>query len=323
MRVAVIKACVVVLGSCLVTSSVSAQAETLDVHAYLPLFDRNSIARKVLDMRYSAICKGKRLNKSYAVHSDGHLVFDAATGMYRSERRYYSDPADTNSYKLTVEVWNGKEHIEWKRDVDGRPGFRALGAGIYEAPGTAMIRSRPLGDTVVPSTITFFFAVFPRTWAETVPDQNPKLGRVTEGTITIETEGNTFLFSKKTGALEKIDARDKGGVYYTVRLSNHVESSGVWIPLRIIEIIGKEEDGNVSEISVERQTLRVLDKAGDDAVFRETLPVGCYVGDEIKKTGYWITTLDNPPPDVEALKKTLDKMLEQAEEQKAAVEKKK
>lgn len=309
-----------VLGVCFVISSIAANKVTKDVHAFLPLFERNSINRKVLDMRFSVICKGNNGYKSYVQHSDVHLVFDAETSKYRRENKYYPDPADTNSYKFSVQVWNEKEYIKWDRVVDGRPGFRVLGHGIYEAPGTAEIRGRPLGDIIIPFDILFLFDVFPRTFAQTVPEQNPTLGRVMGSTITIETERNTFVFSKKTGALEKIDYLDKGKINSTVKLSSHVERSGVWLPLRFIFIEGKED---ITEVSVDPKTLRLLDKVEDDSIFSETLPAGCYVNDYIKKTNYTITTLDNPPQDVEALQKVLDKMLDQAEEQKVTVEQKK
>jgi hypothetical protein len=308
------KSYTVVLGVCLVTSCVSAKDETQDVYAFLPLFERNSIARKVLDMSYSVNCEGKRLDESYSFQSDVHLVFDAETGKYRREGRYYPDPADTNSYEFSMQIWNEKEHIRWDRVVDGRPGFRALGAGIYEAPGRATIRGRPLGDTVVPLDIVFFFDGFPRTFAETVPKQNPKLVSMAGGTITIETQYNTFVFSKKTGALEKVEYLDQGEANVVVKLSHHVERSGVWIPLRIVFMFGKENSGHITEISVAPQTLRLLDKVEDDSIFSETLPPRCYVNDDIRKNAYRVTTLDtNPPQDAEAIQKMLDKMLEQTE----------
>jgi predicted ATP-grasp superfamily ATP-dependent carboligase len=46
------------------------------------------------------------------------------------------------------------------------------------------------------------------------------------------------------------------------------------------------------------------------------------VDDDIGKRSYTVTTIDALPNDVEAVRKALEKMLEQAQEQKAAVEQK-
>lgn len=321
MRAVIMKSHMVVVGVCFAISSVSAKDEVLDAHAFLPLFERNTIARKVLDMSYSVNSKGKHLSNSFSFQSDVHLVFDAETGKYRRERKYYPDPADTNSYTFSVQIWNENEYIEWDRVVNSRLGFRALGAGIYEESGRAMIRARPLGDIVIPLDIMFLFGIFPRTFAQTVPEQNPKLRNMTGDVITIETQHNKFVFSRKNSALEKIEFYDKGEVELVFNLFNHIECSGVWIPLRIVMIIGKRDSEDITEIFVDPKTLRLLDKVEDDSIFNETLPSGCYVNDDIKKTAYTLTMLDNPPQDVEALQKMLEKMLEQAEEQKATVEK--
>jgi outer membrane murein-binding lipoprotein Lpp len=52
------------------------------------------------------------------------------------------------------------------------------------------------------------------------------------------------------------------------------------------------------------------------------MPAGCVVSDRIRKKNYITTTVDTLPNDVEAVKQALEKMLEQAEEQKTAVEQK-
>ena len=63
--------------------------------------------------------------------------------------------------------------------------------------------------------------------------------------------------------------------------------------------------------------------AVDVSIFSDVLPAGCVVNDDIEKRVYTISTVDTLPNDVEAVKQVLEKMLEQAEEQKAAVEQQK
>ena len=211
------------LGIALVVSSVVAQTETLDVQAYLPLFERNSIARKILDVNYSfsKISNIKQSDKRIPIKKDTHFVLDTDTGKYRKEEKYYDNPSDTNSYRLFVEMWDGNEFVFWDRSVSTSMGSRSLGSGVYEDSGQAVIYGRPFADEIVPSCLSFFFDGFPHTFAETVPKQNPKLGDTTGDTITIETEDNKFTFSKKTCALEKIDYLDKAKVYQTYTLSAH------------------------------------------------------------------------------------------------------
>lgn len=160
---------------------------------------------------------------------------------------------------------------------------------------------------------------------------SPKLGNIDGDTVTIETLRDKFKFSKKTGALVRRDFYnpisednfEKMVCLDTYEFSDHVECSGVWIPLRIA-VTRRERDGSVrykEEYSADPKTLRLLDKI-DDSVFREQLSVGCGVDDDIRKRHYTVTTVDTLPNDIAAVKRMLDKMLEQAEEQKAAIEEK-
>ena len=67
------------------------------------------------------------------------LVFDAETGKYREERKYYN-PNDTSSYHFFVDIWDGEESVSWIRQVSTNQGHRALGADMYEHPGTPEIK---------------------------------------------------------------------------------------------------------------------------------------------------------------------------------------
>lgn len=312
------KCCIRVLSFCL-AMRVLAQNQQPDIHALLPLFERNTIAKKVLDMQYSIINKGDHLNGSDSIPINVHLVFDANTGKYYRESRCYSEPANTNIFDLSVSVWNEKEYVKWDRSVSEKLGFRILGPGVYEEPGRATLRARPLGE-IVPMAIMFFFDKFPRTFAESVPENNPKLGSIDGDKIIIETQHHTFVFSKKTGALEKIKYFDNGKVNATIMLSNHVELTGVLIPLKIVFVFGDEKLGHGAEININPQTVRLFDEVEDDSIFNVSLPSGCFVSDQIGKRAYMVTTLEDPPQDVKALEQMLEQMLEQAEEQKATVE---
>ena len=268
--------------------------EALGIQAFLPLFERNTIAGKTLDVRYSRDSTLNYSGKILSGKEDVHLVFDAGTGKYRKEEKRYDDPADASVYHFTVEMWDGKELVSWERFAGKKPGFRALESGVFEQPGIAEISSQP--DDEIPTAITgilFFFDAFPYTFAETVPKQNPKLGSVSGDTVTIETKGNKFVFSQKTGTLERIDYYSAPKtVYKTYELSGHVECSGVWIPLRIVETyFVRGERLGISEISVDPKTLRLLDKVEDKSIFKAALPVGCVVHDGIRKKSYTVKTV--------------------------------
>jgi hypothetical protein len=323
MRFAVMKSYTVVLGVCLVTSCASAQNETSDVLAYLPLFERNSLGRKILDVRYSL--KHEEHRKSGTTSSnkrDAHLVFDIETEKYREEIKDYGNTNDTNVYSLAVNIWDGNKSLNWTRHVSQKPGSRH-----HETSGAATILSHPRR----PLFLGFYYVTNKRPLSRMITEKNSRLTSIAGDLITIETVVTKYLFSKKTGALEKIVCstpkfpnktnNDEKIIWQTFTLSNHVECSGFLMPLRIIRILYHEngEIESTDEYSVDPQTLRMLD-AVDVSIFGEALPAGCVVNDDIEKRDYIVTTVGTLPNDVEAVKKALEKLLKQAEEQKVAVE---
>ena len=319
------KSHVFALGVFLLTCSVAAEEETLDVQAFLPLFERNSIERKVLDVSYSLTFEHNFFDKMKSGKRDIHLVFDTDTLKYREERKHYTNPNDTDSYDFKVEVWDGKEAVSLHRPVSPNLGSRVLGRGVYEYPGHVVIQE---SGNIVPLFAKFYYASYFCPFVKTVHKNSPRLGSLAGNTITIETEFNKFEFSKKTGALERlvyysITPDQKKVDWETYRFSDHMEVSGVWMPLRIARTL-TQPNGSVllkEEISVDPKTLRLLDKVEDPSIFTETLPAGCAVNDQIRKKIYTVTTADTLPNDVEALRKALEKMAEQALEQKEEAEK--
>ena len=316
-----------VMGACLAIVSVDpfispaiAEEEELEIQAFLPLFEKNSLGRKVLEVSYSLNSVVYFSGGEGGSTNDICLVFDAETGKYREERKYYNNPNDTNSYRLFVDMWDGEESVSWERTVSTNQGRRALGAGLYEHPGTAVIKP----SHKVPAFASFYYDSSRRPFSEIVPRQNPRLGNFAGDKVIIETEKNRFEFSKKTGALERHDSyfldkngKRKGeGAYDTYEFSSHVERSGVWLPLRVVATM-RQPDGTVaakSEISLDPKTLRLLDKV-ESSRFTETLPAGCGVTDKNRNQRYIVRTADTLPNDVEAVTKALEKMLEQAQEQ--------
>ena len=323
-RTNVIKSYMGVLGVLLVLSSVSAKDETLDIQTFLPLFERNSLGRKTLDVSYSSIFRSNQNGEAVTRKADVHLVFDADTEKYREEVKTYDNPNNTDVYDFEVNIWDGNEDLSWCRQVSKKIGYRALRLGIYEAPGTAVVRSQPWRQHLL--YMSFYYDVSFRQFSKSVSTHNPKLGNIIEDTITIETEWNKFQFSKRTGALEKVGyhARAKNvAAWRTYELSSHVEVSGVWIPLQVV-VTDRAPDGNVYctlEIVVDPKTLRLLDKVEDSSIFNEVFPAGTTVNDLIRKKIYTVTTADTLPNDVEALTKFLERMVEQALEQKEEAEK--
>lgn len=295
---------------------VLAESEKMDVQTFLPLFERNSIVRKVLEVSYSFVCGSEK--------KDVRLVFDAESGKYYEQEKIYESPETTNVYRLNVVTWDGKEYVRWLRHVSERPGYRALGQGVYEDTGQASIRN---GGDKTPYFAEIFYDSVGHPFTKSVLHRNPQLGSLSGDTITIDTTANKFEFSEKSGALEKLVSytytKDRRKVAWVMRdLSGHVEQSGVWIPLRIVALYhGVGKTPTQVEISVDPKTLRLLDKA-DASLFNVSFPMGCSVDDHIRKKSYTVTAIDTLPQDVEAMKKTLEKMLEQAEEQKAAAEQK-
>jgi hypothetical protein len=306
--------------------SSTAKENGLDVQDLLPMFGRNSIERKVLDVTYSVNDEMKIRGESNSFKRDVHLLFDTATGRYREEIKVYKNPKDINTYRFYVSVWDGKEFLSLDRPVSENLGSRMLGPSIYEYPGHVVIESQPRRK--IPSFAGFYYDTANHLFAKSVPDANPQLKEISEDTVTIETPLNMFEFSRKTTALKKViyywgNSTNERKIRKTYDCSNHKDCSDVWIPCRIIVTEFSFKDGSEKyrgEITVDPQKLR-LRETTDDALFHETLPAGCGVDDRIRKKIYEVTTLDtNPPQDVEALQKMLDTMLEQAEEQKAAVE---
>ena len=321
------RSCVTVLGVFFLMCSVAAKDETLDVQAFLPLFERNTLGRKILDVSYSHTYGANYLAKGWrSGKQDVRLVFDAETEKYREEVKVYDNPNDADVYRLHVGMWDGKEYVSWIRFVSKRPGSRALSSGVYESPGNAMITSLPFDP--IPFFLSFYYDPASRPFAKMVPLQNPQLDDFSGDTITIKTRWNNFIFSKKTSALERLDCYspgtdDKMIAWRTYDFSEHVEISGVWLPLRIV-ITERGLDDRLwskGEFSVDSKTLRLLDKMDDSSIFNETLPAGCFVDDQVRKKSYQVTTADTLPTDVEALTKTLEKMVEQTLEQKEEAEK--
>jgi len=314
-------------GAFLVISHIAAEPEPLGIQAYLPLLERNSIARKILDVTYSLHYEEVGDGNKGLSKQDAHIVFDAETGKYREEVKYYTSPTAKNDYQLVTYIWDGAKFTTWFRTISEKPGFRARRQGIYEHPGTATIMSERLYGEI-PSFLAFYFDEDSRLLSKSVSEQNSKISLV-DNTIIIETEWNKFEFSKKTGYLEKLisydyDENDKKFIRKMWDFANHVEQSGVWIPLKVIETEwSKGEIFMKAEYTVDSSTLRLLDTVTDVSIFNEALPAGCFVSDEIKKRSYRVTTINSLPNDINALKQALDKMLEQAQEQKEAAEQKK
>ena len=328
-RLSVARLCAAAGAVILWLPQVSAEGQALDIQAFLPLLERNSIAGKIIDVSVTSSLKYQKTSGgslNYGKQNE-RLLFDARTKKYREERKLYENPTDPNDdeYRLIISVWDGKKHVELTRFISKMPGHRALGQGIYEMPGGAIIKSY---GRKIPSFVEFYFDFDKnlRLFTETVPEKDPRV-TLSENTVTIETEMNQFVFSRKTGALERLllyaqyaDDHDKK-VTETWDFSNHVERSGVWIPLKIVTATRFEDGILKTEQCVDPKTLRLLDAVEDESVFNEALPAGCGVLDEIRKISYTVTTADTLPNDVEALTKTLDKMLERVLEQKEEAEK--
>lgn len=303
---------VIVLCVCLAISGAPAFAEAPDIQTYLPLFERNSLGRKILDVHYSDDT------------SSVHLIFDAETGKYREERKFQINP---DSYTLWVYMWDGKELVTLTSGMSNVSEPRSPGNKfLFEHPRTAVISE--ISHRSPPPLLTYFYDARAHPISKTVLDENPKLGAVSGDTITIETNTRKYEFSQKTCALKRIEYYltsngNRRMMYCSYDLSDHVECSGVLIPLRIVNIyIPSNAPQLKTEYSMDPKTLRLLDKV-DVTLFHEPLPLGCLVTDKIRKRNYTVTTPGtNPPQDVEALQKMLEKMLEQAEEQKAAAKQK-
>jgi hypothetical protein len=246
-----------------------------------------------------------------------HLVFDAETKRYRIETTSFSSTNDVNPYSFSVETWNGKQNVRWEK------------LSIENGSGGATIR--PHSGVTIPGFAVIFYDWYngSKPYDKTVPTCDPKLDGSSGDTIFIHTTSYKLGLSKRTGSLKSLtiheldSAGKKTDRYNEDYFADHVERSGIWIPLRVSRNLSTEGYKRKEEYIVEPKTLRLLDKV-DDSVFEVSLKAGCGVYDYFKKRAYTVTTLDtNPPQDIEDLKKMLDTMLKQAEEQKNAVEKKK
>ena len=311
---------VVLCGCCLMRFQVAADDGNLDVHAYLPLLESNSIARKVLDVTYS--CSYEETSNGKVVDcgkNDVHLVFDSDTGNYREETKSYNNPNDDDKYKFTVAMWNGKEYVEWDRFLSKKQGILAL----WQQGGSAVVNGHPYRR--IPLFVEFLYDAKSIPLGKSILRQYPKLGNLSVNTITIETVLYKFEISKKTGALERVisynwDEDDEPFAGTTYDLSHHVERSGIWIPLRITRTVCYQKDKIKMEMTADPETLRLLDKVENPSIFSEQMPPGCVVTDDVRKKSYIVKTVDTLPNDVDAIQKMLEKMLEQADEQKAAIE---
>jgi hypothetical protein len=218
-------------------------------------------------------------------------------------------------------MWDGKEYVSWKRFARRKPGHRAAEPVGFLGAGLAEISSQPT-ETIPPSRerISVFFEEFPQSFAETVPGQNPKLKKIVGDTIHIETGGHKFEFSKKISALKRIDFIEGKEVYKTYKLSDHVESSGIWIPLRIVLFdYGNTTRGESTTISVDPKTLRLRDSLEDTSIFNEALPAGCGVNDKIRQRVYVVPTADEVLEKWDMWMQVFKKSLKQVQEHKDAI----
>lgn len=312
--------CVVCVTFCSIYPAI-ADTQAREVYDFMPLLERNSILNKVIDVRYSV---------AYGVRKENvHLVFEADTGKYREEVEDYAASLDKDFYLFSENIWNGEKYISWKRLRRQHNDAQALEKDLHEYSGRAHIGDRSFTRT--PLFVSHYYDRSFRPFAKSVCEQQPQLRSLSGNTVVIETLKNRFEFAKSTCALMKIEylytrTNNTTVAWKTYELSNHVDCSGIWVPIRITLVERNIIDGKErcrGDITVDPKTLRLID-AVDDSCFSVSLPTGCVVQDDVLKKNYVVTTLAaNPPQDVEAMKKTLEKMLEQAEEQKAAVEKKK
>lgn len=286
------KSCAAVLGVCLLVTGLSANDEAPDVRAYLPLFERNSLGRKVLDVRYSDVA-GKKT---------GHLIFDSDKGKYREEVDDYTVSLNTNIYFNIINVCNGVKYISFQTPVTVTQQSDAGAAGRREfrSSGHAHIEDRAF--VRIPEFAAFYYDRRRLPFAKSVYEQRPQIKRLSDDTITLETTKNRFEFSRNSCALRKIEylytnTKAETIAWRTYELSNPVDCSGTWIPLRII-VTERDLDGKEryrGETTVDPKTLRLMDSV-DDSCFEVALPTGCAVQDDVLKKTYVITAPDGNLP---------------------------
>ncbi|MCL1921322.1 MAG: thioredoxin family protein [Kiritimatiellaeota bacterium] len=303
-------------------STVPAGGGAAGIEAYLPLFQKNSLAGKVLYVTYSTRSESYRDgNVSVGPGKNVRLVFEAATGRHREEtgRGLEQRDADarpgTTIYDHAVEIntWDGEEYVRWypaRHFVDAQGGYEYVsGIATVGTYSSALLFLRAWGH-----------------WGGCVP-LSPLEERILAEDPRIEVDGDTvtiddlhlskFEFSKKNGILKRYTFFQPGWdmenqrelweeryVDETYDFSNHVERAGVWMPLTItvnspIRTVGmRNPDGEVKEMSmghkmeytVDPETLRLLDEAEDPSVFVADLPVGCHVEDTIRQEIYEVET---------------------------------
>jgi hypothetical protein len=199
---------------------------------------------------------------------------------------------------------------------------------VYEDPGNATIKDK--SSPAVPYFVSMYYTFYDfKPFVQVISEGDTIREDIEKGTITYETQCFKFVFLRKDGVLIQMTwfGFHDGGkkwAFRTYEFSNHIECSGIWMPLRIT-VVSNTPNGEykrTTEISVDKKSLRLLDTI-DDSCFRATMPPGCVVSDKIQKKDYIVTSLETLPNDIEAVKQALEKLLEQAEEQEAAVEKKK
>ena len=296
------------------------------LQACLPLFRRNSIAGKVLDVAYSANAEIYRDGNVSSNRLDAHLLFDTRTGRYRAETKrdaIINIPPEIQEQlgtlildkDVAIDTWDGKEHVEW------HPNCHSLERGGMEyRSGSARV-----SDESVTFSLSFMRYFGERTsddeegrcfcpWDTYISSaKDPTIGHVDGDTVAVETTYYKFEFSKKTGVFKRCthyhfvwdeEAKQaRMGEKYVSEIhdfSNHVERNGVWLPLTVVNTSPVRKanvwfaDGEVKEVSlghrieysVDPGTLRLLDEAEAPSVFSVELPEGCHVTDEIRKEVY-------------------------------------
>ena len=310
---------------------------TDDIQAYLHLFKKNSIAGKVLDVTYSMTGEGYEDGNVYTgTPQRVHLVFDTQTGKHREETTRERESSDDEDYfrpgttifdsHVEINIWDGKEFVRWYPgrhilDKQGRCEYVSGYARITDWCESHLMFLRLFGYNSRKNNRLSFHP-----FEEWITECDPKIERPDRDTITIDTELYKFEFSKKSGILKRFtffqpvwdeeNNKEKEGERYVDEIydfSNHVERSGIWLPLTVTisepvrktklglpsgEVIDTSMGGTVT-YSVDPDTLRLLDQAEDPSVFTANLPVECSVEDKIRKDKYTIkkageTTLGTP-----------------------------
>lgn len=276
------------------------QSGKAEDHDFARLFAINAIDKKVIDVCYTFTYESFSKNIRNAGKRDIHLVYDSNSGKYREETKWYDNPNDTNTYLFVVEVCDGTEALSWKCPTAPIVGFRSLGEGRFESPGSATINADNISR--VPDFLSMYYETPLRPIATMALLQHPKCVENTETKIVLETIPYRFEFSKKTGALEKLVSSAPGRdpeklmKMVTYEFSRHVNVSGILMPLEV-KITRWDFDGKVTsrgEFHVNQKELRLYDKT-DDNTFLFDLPPGCLVNDQIRKREYRVATLDAQP----------------------------